>query len=86
MRGRCRLWSQQLNAFLQSSRTTLATILRTSGATTNTVGKATIQAGIQDDIQSQKTPSIIPAARTVAIPETISDMSPDNKKPNRTGP
>ena len=67
------------------SRTRRATMRRTSGATTRTVGNATAQEDIQDDPHKPMNVSLNPMARNVAMPETISDIIPDRRKPNRNG-
>jgi hypothetical protein len=62
-----------------------ATSLRVMGATIRTVGKATAQAKAQEDIHVPKNSGGSPMARTVAMAETMQDMSPDRMKPKRTG-
>jgi len=62
-----------------------STIRRTIGATTKTVGNATVQDEIQADIHNPGKPSTKPIARAVAIPETMSDMKPDRRRPKTIG-
>jgi len=70
---------------VQTSVVTLATILRTIGATTNTIGKAISQDDAQLAIQAPKNPSERLNTRTVDTPETINDMNPESRNPKRTG-
>lgn len=58
---------------------------RVIGATTNTVGKATIQLNTHDVIHGAINGLPASSTRTVAINETIQDIRPDRIKPNRTG-
>jgi hypothetical protein len=61
------------------------TTLRATGATANTTGNAISQDGSQAPIQSLANPSINPAVRKVAMPETSRDIMQDSTNPNKTG-
>ena len=56
---------------------------RVIGATTKTAGKARAQLGSQPLIQRPRNWASSGAARAVAMPETMKDMSPERMKPKR---
>ena len=58
---------------------------RVSGATTSTTGNAISQAVSQAPIHRGSSSAPGPAARSVEMAETSSDMRPERMKPNRAG-
>ena len=67
---------------LVASATSLLTRRRVNGATTRTVGNATIQLLNQAVIHRFKNPSINPVVFKTETPETTQDIKIDRKKPN----
>ena len=65
-----------------ASATSLPTRRRVNGATTSTVGNATIQLLNQAVIQRFKNPSTNPVVFKTETPETTQDIKIDRKKPN----
>ena len=61
----------------------LATMRRVIGATTSTTGKAVAQLTAQLPIQTATNASLKPIARKVDRPETMNDIMPDKRNPNR---
>ncbi len=84
-RNACLLSSPENLIGIQSCRTSFATILRVTGATTKTAGKATAQLGSHDPIQIEKKPGTKPNVSDVEMPDTMQDISPDKIKPNNAG-
>lgn len=62
-----------------------ATSRRATGATTITVGNEIGQASSHAPIQAPKTPGVGPSARSVAMPQTMQDISPEKTKLKRSG-
>ena len=67
---------------LVASTTSLLTRRRVNGATTSTVGNATIQLLNQAVIHRFKNPSTHPVVFKTDTPETTQDIKIDKKKPN----
>jgi len=67
---------------LVASATSLLTRRRVNGATTRTVGNATIQLLNQAVIHRLKNPSTHPIVFKTETPETTQDIKIDRKKPN----
>jgi len=61
------------------------TSLRTTGAITRTAGKAIIQDDSHADSHSPGKPGPSPTTRAVEMAETMSDISPDSRRPKATG-
>jgi len=58
---------------------------RANGAAIKTTGKAISHAVIQTPIHVAMNPSVIPATRSVDMPDTRHDMSPESTNPNNIG-
>jgi hypothetical protein len=79
----CLLDAKSLAArHLVASATSLPTSRRVNGATTRTVGNATIQLLNQAVIHRFKNPSTNPVVFKTETPETTQDIKIDRKKPN----